>query len=76
MVKRHGAVEGTFSCRRLKKMYEADVAKRTEVRRSREVLNCKRSVAGVVALPSDRVIVGGEDKEVSAKCRDRLRACV
>jgi hypothetical protein len=58
-------------------MYEANVTKRTEVRRCREVLKCKRSRRGLVALPVDRVIVGGgEEKKVSAKCRDRLRACV
>jgi len=57
-------------------MYEAKVTKLTEVRRCREVLNCKRSSAGVVALPADRVIVGNEQKEVGAKCRDRLRECV
>jgi hypothetical protein len=33
-------------------MYGANVTKRTEV------LNCKRSSRGVVALPIDRVIVG------------------
>jgi hypothetical protein len=57
-----GAVEGTFSCGDVKKMYEANVAKRTELRRSARVLNCKRSCRGVVALPSDRVIVGAEQK--------------
>ena len=71
-----GAIEGTFSCGGIKKMYGANVAKLTEVRRCREVLNCKRSSCGVVALPADRVIVGNEQKEVGAKCRDRLRACV
>jgi hypothetical protein len=71
-----GAIEGTFSCGGTKKMYGANVAKLTEVGRCREVLNCKRSFSGVVALPSDRVIVGPEQKEVGAKCRDRLRECV
>jgi hypothetical protein len=71
-----GAIEGTFSCGDAKKMYGANVAKLTEVRRCREVLNCKRSSCGVVALLADRVIVGSEQKEVGAKCRDRLRECV
>jgi hypothetical protein len=71
-----GAIEGTFSCGDAKKMYGANVAKLTEVQRCREVLNCKRSSCGVVALPADRVIVGSEQKEVGAKCRDRLRECV
>jgi hypothetical protein len=44
--------------RRPKKMYGANVTKPTEVRRCGEVLNCKRSSSGVVALPADRVIVG------------------
>jgi hypothetical protein len=58
-------------------MYVANVTKPTEVRRCREVLNCKRSRLGVVALPADRVIVGQRTEiEVDAKCRDRLRACV
>jgi hypothetical protein len=71
-----GAIEGTFSCGGIKKMYGANVTKLTEVRRCCEVLNCKRSTCSVVALPADRVIVGSEQKEVGAKCRDRLRACV
>ena len=37
-----GAIEGTFSCGGIKKMYGANVTKLTEVRRCREVLNCKR----------------------------------
>jgi hypothetical protein len=51
-------IEGTFSCGGVKKMYGANVMKPTEAARCREVLNCKRSSCGVVALPSDRVIVG------------------
>jgi hypothetical protein len=58
-------------------MYVANVTKPTEVRRYREVLNCKRSSPGVVALPADRVIVGQrKEVEVGVKCRDRLRECV